>query len=237
VSDMNPCTDKFNRMPTLDSAEAAIGSKNHDIQFFPDVSSEKDHLVIAMSNQGKSIHALSSLRARARLCYVLNLIQRMERNSIEHPELLNTLSSANMILPEHGYDHGIIGQALDVYVTATTHLRRFFTSHNGYTLIFPAIFNVYCDWSDSRVVQDAVDEAFHRFYLRHQEALSLQCLSTIDPMMLRKMSSCQSKIMARCLCEFMEALDHPMTSYQSKSLGVPWCPRTSHVVQEAAQSK
>ncbi|KAF9345509.1 hypothetical protein BGX34_004679, partial [Mortierella sp. NVP85] len=27
--------------------------------------------------------------------------------------------------------------------------------------------------------------------------------------------------MARCLFEFMEALDHPMTSYQSKSLGVP----------------
>ncbi|KAF9345472.1 hypothetical protein BGX34_004743 [Mortierella sp. NVP85] len=115
---------KFIWMPTLDSAEAAISSKTHDNQLLPDVSSEKDHLAIAMSNQGKSIHILSSLRARARLCYAPNLIQCMERNSIEHPELANIFSSVNMILPEHGYDHGIIRQALDVYPFSTYTVTR-----------------------------------------------------------------------------------------------------------------
>ncbi|KAI7817236.1 hypothetical protein BC939DRAFT_335406 [Gamsiella multidivaricata] len=212
---------RFSRMPRLDASESAINPKLEDNQYLPDVFKVKTRFVTAMSLQDRGIRGLSSLRARAWLCFILNLIQRMQKDDAERLELMNIFNGVNVILLEHGDDLGIVGQALDIYITAATRLRRFFALQNGYMLIFPALFKIYCDSSTIRVVQDTIDAAFYRFYLLHQEAFVLQSLGAVVPLMLRNMSSQQADIMATCLFGFLEALHQPTTTYHSKALGVP----------------
>ncbi|KAF9194469.1 hypothetical protein BGZ51_009549 [Haplosporangium sp. Z 767] len=220
VHDIKANIGRFSRMPKLDAAVAAAGPKMEDNQYLPDVSRRKAHFIPASSIRDRSLRSLSSLRARAWLCFVLNLIQRMEKNNVERLEVMNIFNGVNVILLEHGNDLGIVGQALDVYVTAAMRLRRFFASQNGYSLIFPALFKIYCDSWAIKQVQEIIDAVFYRFYLVHQEAFVLQSLGAIVPLMLRGMSSEQSDIVARGLFAFLEALDQPTTACRANSLGV-----------------
>ncbi|KAG0019915.1 hypothetical protein BGZ82_011748, partial [Podila clonocystis] len=220
VQDLKGSISRFNRLPRLDSSATDVGPKMEDNQYLPDMAKQSVRFVETSSTRDKSIQALSSLRARAWLCFILNLLQRIEKNNSERIELMNIFNGVIVILLEHGNDLGIIGQALDIYVTAATRLRRFFALQNGYSLIFPALFKIYCDSKASKVVQDTIDAAFYRFYLLHQEAFILQSLGSIVPLMLRPMSEEQSQVMAQHLFSFMEALDDPKTTYDSKALGV-----------------
>ncbi|KAG0082753.1 hypothetical protein BGZ92_011431 [Podila epicladia] len=220
VQDLKGSIGRFNRLPRLDSSATDIGPKMEDNQYLPDMTKQSTRFVETSSTRDKGIQALSSLRARAWLCFILNLLQRIEKNNSERVELMNIFNGVNVILLEHGDDLGIIGQALDIYITAATRLRRFFALQNGYSLIFPALFKIYCDSRAVKVVQDTIDAAFYRFYLLHQEAFILQSLGSIVPLMLRPMSDEQSQVMAQRLFSFMEALDDPKTTYDSKALGV-----------------
>ncbi|KAG0253183.1 hypothetical protein BG011_006509, partial [Mortierella polycephala] len=220
VQDIKASIGRFSRMPKPDTAVAAAGPKMEDNQYLPDVSRRKAHFIPISSTRDRSLRSLSSLRARAWLCFVLNLIQRMEKHNMEHLELMNIFNGVNVVLLEHGNDLGIVGQALDVYVTAAMRLRRFFASQNGYSLIFPALFKIYCDSWAIKQVQEIIDAVFYRFYLVHQEAFVLQSMGAIVPLMLRGMSSEQSDIVARGLFGFLESLDQPTTAYRAKLLGV-----------------
>ncbi|OAQ29570.1 hypothetical protein K457DRAFT_32202 [Linnemannia elongata AG-77] len=221
ATDVKASVGRFNRMPKLNSLEALQSSKLEDNQYLPDVSKCQTRFLTATSYRDRNARSLSSLRARAWLSFVLNLIQRMDKQSTDRLELMNILNGVNVILLEQGDDLGIVGQALEVYITAATRLRRLFASQNGYALFFPALFKIYCDSASSRIVQDTIDATFYRFYLIHQEAFILQSLGAIVPLMLRNMSKEQSTIMGRRLFAFMEALDQPTTTYHSKALGVP----------------
>ncbi|KAG0277970.1 hypothetical protein BGZ95_004993 [Linnemannia exigua] len=221
ATDVKSSVGRFNRMPKLNPLEALQSSKMEDNQYLPDVSKGKQRFIPATTYRERSARSLSSLRARAWLSFVLNLIQRMDKQSTERLELMNILNGVNVILLELGDDLGIVGQALDVYITAATRLRRLFASQNGYSLFFPALFKIYCDSAAIRIVQDTIDATFYRFYLIHQEAFILQSLGAIVPLMLRNMTEEQSKIMSQRLFAFMEALDQPTTIYHSKALGVP----------------
>ncbi|KAF9208081.1 hypothetical protein BGZ49_009870 [Haplosporangium sp. Z 27] len=220
VEDIKNSIGRFSRMPRLDFVEDTMGSKLLDSRFLPDESKVISRFVPTRSSKDRSIHGLSSLRARAWLCFVINLIQRMEKVTADRVGLTLIFNGVNSILLEHGDDFGIIGQALDIYVTAATHLRHFFASQNGYSLIFPILFKIYCDTTTVAIVQDAIDAAFYRFYLLHQEAFILQSLGVIVPLMLRNMRTEQSDIMTRCLYSFFEALDQPKMTHHSKALGV-----------------
>lgn len=220
ATDIKSNVGRYNRMPRLNENEAATGPKLEDSQYLPDVSKESTRFVTAVAFQESNIVSLSSLRARAWLSFIVNLIQRLEKEEVERPELMNIFNSVNVVLLEHGDDLGIVGLALDVYVTSATRLRRFFASQNGYNLFFPALFKIYCDSGTIRVVKETIDAAFYRFYVLHQEAFVLQCLGVIVPLMLRTQSSDQSEIMARRLFCFLQALDQPTTTFHSKSLGV-----------------
>ncbi|KAF9116859.1 hypothetical protein BGX27_009740 [Mortierella sp. AM989] len=220
VADIKNSIGRFNRMPSLGFVEATVASKLEGSRFLPDESKVRTRLVATTAYKDQSIRELSSLRARAWLCFVINLIQRTEKDSTDRIGLIHIFNGVNTILLKHGDDLGIIGQALDVYVTAATHLRRFFALQNGYSLIFPTLFKIYCDSTTVTVVQDTIDATFYRFYLLHQEAFVLQSLGSVVPLMLRNMRAEQSEIMARCLFAFLEALDQPTTTYHSKALGV-----------------
>ncbi|KAG0004625.1 hypothetical protein BGZ79_008697 [Entomortierella chlamydospora] len=220
VTDIKNSIGRFNKMPRLSSAETNVTSKLDGSQFLPDESKVKARFVASKISKDQSIQELSSLRARAWLCFIINLIQRMEKDSTDRIGLIHIFNGVNTILLEHGDDLGIVGQALEVYVTAATHLRRFFASQNGYSLIFPTLFKIYCDSTTVAIVQDTIDAAFYRFYLLHQEAFVLQSLGAIVPLMLRSMRPEQLEIMARCLYAFLEALDQPTTTSHSKALGV-----------------
>ncbi|KAG0306222.1 hypothetical protein BGZ98_002776 [Dissophora globulifera] len=220
ISDVKNSIGRFNRMPELGSTDGRGGLKLEDNQYLPDVTKERVRFVSTMSRQDQSMRGLSSLRARAWLCFILNLIQRMDKSNTDRLELTSIFNGVNVILLEHGDDLGVTGQVLDVYVTAATHLRRFFASQSGYALIFPALFKIYCDSTTTRVVHETIDAAFYRFYLLHQEAFVLQSLGAVVPLILRNMSDEQSAIMARCLFDFLEALDQPATTYYSKALGI-----------------
>ncbi|KAG0045142.1 hypothetical protein BGZ83_009603 [Gryganskiella cystojenkinii] len=209
---------RFSRMPRLTATETT--SKLEDNQFLPDVSKQDMRFVTVETFQERNIRSLSSLRARSWLSFILNLIQRMDKDESERLELMTIFNGVNVILLEHGDDLGIVGQTLDIYVTAATHLRRFFASHNGYHLIFPALFKIYCDSTTIQVVQETIDATFYRFYQIHQEAFVLQSLGAIVPLMLRSMTTKQSEIMTHRLFTFLEALDQPTTTFQSRSLGV-----------------
>ncbi|KAG0296788.1 hypothetical protein BGZ96_008516 [Linnemannia gamsii] len=221
ATDVKSSVGRYNRMPKLSSLESQQSSKLEDSQYLPDVTKGQMRFLTATTYRERNARSLSSLRARAWLVFILNLIQRMDKHSTNRLELMNILNGVNVILLEQGDDLGIVGQALEVYITAATRLRRLFASHNGYALFFPALFKIYCDSSTIRVVQDTVDAAFYRFYLIHQEAFILQSLGAIVPLMLRNMSTEQSNIMSGRLFAFMEALDQPTTTYHSKALGVP----------------
>ncbi|KAF9154391.1 hypothetical protein BG015_001079 [Linnemannia schmuckeri] len=221
ATDVKASVGRYNRMPKLNPLEALQSSKLEDNQYLPDVSKGHTHFLTATSYRERNARSLSSLRARAWLSFVLNLIQRMDKQSTDRLELMNILNGVNVILLEQGDDLGIVGQALEVYITAATRLRRLFASQNGYALFFPALFKIYCDSVAIRIVQDTIDATFYRFYLIHQEAFILQSLGAIVPLMLRNMSTEQSSIMSRRLFAFMEALDQPTTTYHSKALGVP----------------
>ncbi|KAF9984063.1 hypothetical protein BGZ75_004373 [Mortierella antarctica] len=220
---------RFSRMPRLDATDpAAAGPKLEDSQYLPDTSATQARFIAALASQNRSLRSLSSLRARVWLHFVLNLIQKMDKKSAERLELMNILNGVNVILLEHGSDLAIVGQALDVYVTAATRLRRFFSSQNGYGLFFCALFKTYCDSARITAIRDTIDAAFYRFYLLHQEAFILQSLGAIVPLMLRNMSSEQSGIMAKGLFAFLEALDQPTTTNHSKALGVQSLSETYH---------
>ncbi|KAF9393611.1 hypothetical protein CPC16_001601 [Podila verticillata] len=219
VQDLKGSIGRFNRLPRLNSPATAVGLKM-EIQYLPDMTKQSTRFVETSSTRDKSMEALSSLRARAWLCFILNLLQRVEKNNSERIELMNIFNGVNVILLEHGDDLGIIGQALDIYITAATRLRRFFALQNGYSLIFPALFKIYCDSRAAKVVQDTIDAAFYRFYLLHQEAFILQSLGSVVPLMLRPMCGEQSQVMAQHLFSFLEALDDPKTTFNSKALGV-----------------
>lgn len=221
ATDVKSSVGRYNRMPKLNSLEGLQGSKLEDNQYLPDVTKGQTRFLTPTTYRERNARSLSSLRARAWLAFILNLIQRMDKHSTNRLELMNILNGVNVILLEQGDDLGIVGQALEVYITAATRFRRLFASHNGYALFFPALFKIYCDSSTIRVVQDTVDATFYRFYLIHQEAFILQSLGAIVPLMLRNMSTEQSNIMSRRLFAFMEALDQPTTTYYSKALGVP----------------
>jgi hypothetical protein len=221
ATDVKSSVGRYNRMPKLNSLEALQSSKQDDNQYLPDVTKGHTRYLTAMTYRERNARSLSSLRARAWLAFILNLIQRIDKHSTDRLELMNLLNGVNVILLEQGDDLGIVGQALEVYITAATRLRRLFASQNGYALFFPALFKIYCDSATIRVVQDTVDATFYRFYLIHQEAFILQSLGVIVPLMLRNMSTEQSSIMGRRLFAFMEALDQPTTTYHSKALGVP----------------
>ncbi|KAF9132432.1 hypothetical protein BGW39_000145 [Mortierella sp. 14UC] len=221
ATDVKSSIGRFNRMPKLNPLEALQSSKLEDNQYLPDISKRSQRFLTATSYRERNARSLSSLRARAWLCLVLNLIQRMDKHTTERLELTNILNGVNVILLEQGDDLGIVGQALDVYITAATRLRRLFASQNGYALFFPALFKIYCDSAAIQIVQDTIDATFYRFYLIHQEAFILQSLGAIVPLMLRNMTEEQSNIMSRRLFAFMEALDQPTTIYHSKALGVP----------------
>ncbi|KAF9358562.1 hypothetical protein BGX26_001451 [Mortierella sp. AD094] len=220
VTDIKNSIGRFNKMPRLDFVETAATPKLDGNRFLPDESKVNARFVASKAYKDQSIRELSSLRARAWLCFIINLIQRMEKDSTDRIGLIHIFNGVNTILLEHGDDLGIVGQALEVYVTAATHLRRFFASQNGYSLIFPTLFKIYCDSTTVAIVQDTIDAAFYRFYLLHQEAFVLQSLGAIVPLMLRSMRPEQSEIMARCLYAFLEALDQPTTTSHSKALGV-----------------
>ncbi|KAF9302452.1 hypothetical protein BGZ74_005326, partial [Mortierella antarctica] len=220
VQDLKGSIGRFNRLPRLDSSATDVGPKMEDNQYLPDMAKQSTRFVEASLARDKGIQALSSLRARAWLCFILNLLQRIEKSNSERIELMNIFNGVNVILLEHGDDLGIIGQALDIYITAATRLRRLFALQNGYSMIFPALFKIYCDSRAVKVAQDTIDAAFYRFYLLHQEAFILQSLGSIVPLMLRPMSEEQSQVMAQRLFSFMEALDDPKTTYDSKALGV-----------------
>ncbi|GJJ73116.1 hypothetical protein EMPS_05474 [Entomortierella parvispora] len=211
---------RYSRMPQLSFNGTAAAAKLEDNQYLPDVSKEEIRFVTPGSLLEHSMVSLSSLRSRAWLSFVLNLIQRLEKEDVERLEMMNIFSGVSAILQDHGDDLGIVGQALDIYVTAATRLRRFFASQNGYGLIFPALFKIYCDSGTIRVVRETIDAAYYRFYMLHQEAFVLQSLGAIVPLMLRSMTSGQSEIMTRKLFCFLEALDQPTTTFHSKSLGV-----------------
>ncbi|KAG9067454.1 hypothetical protein KI688_012237 [Linnemannia hyalina] len=221
ATDVKASVGRFNRMPKLNPLEALQSSKLEDNQYLPDVSRCHTHFLTATSYRDRNARSLSSLRARAWLSFVLNLIQRIDKQSTDRLELMNILNGVNVILLEQGDDLGIVGQALEVYITAATRLRRLFASQNGYALFFPALFKIYCDSATIPIVQDTIDATFYRFYLIHQEAFILQSLGAIVPLMLRNMSTEQSTIMSRRLFAFMESLDQPTTTYHSKALGVP----------------
>lgn len=220
VQDLKSSISRFNRLPRLDSSATDVSPKTEDNQYLPDMAKQGTRFVETSSTRDKSIQVLSSLRARAWLCFILNMLQRIEKNNSERIELMNIFDGVNVILLEHGDDLGIIGQALDIYITAATRLRRFFALQNGYSLIFPALFKIYCDSKAAKVVQDTIDAVFYRFYLLHQEAFILQSLGSIVPLMLRPMSEEQVQVMAQHLFSFMEALDDPKTTCDSKALGV-----------------
>ncbi|ORZ15402.1 hypothetical protein BCR41DRAFT_353710 [Lobosporangium transversale] len=220
IQDIKNNIGRFNKMPRLITPQGPVGHKLEDNQYIPDATSESTYVIKHTSHGDRYLCNLSALRARAWLCFVLNLIQRMEKNSSERLELMNIFNGVNVILLDHGKDLGIVGQALDVYVTAVTRLRRFFASKNGYKLFFPALFKIYCDSEPIPMVRDTIDAAFYRFYQLHQEAFVLQSLGAIVPLMLRKMTKGQSGIMLRSLITFLEALDRPRTTYYSKGLGV-----------------
>ncbi|KAF9438529.1 hypothetical protein BGZ76_007060, partial [Entomortierella beljakovae] len=211
---------RFSRMPLLDSVLTDAPPIPSDGQLLPDETKARSRFITTTSSKYQSMHELSSLRARAWLCFIINLIQRMDRNSSDRIGLIHIFNSVNAVLLEHGNDLGIVGQSLDVYITAATHLRRFFASQNGYSLIFPTIFKIYCDSAKTMMVRDTIDAAFYRFYLLHQEAFVLQSLGAIVPLMLHKMRLEQSEIMTKCLFAFLEALDQPTATQQSKALGV-----------------
>lgn len=219
VQDLKGSIGRFNRLPRLNSSATAVGLDMEN-QYLPDMVKQSTRFVETSSTRDKSMEALSSLRARAWLCFILNLLQRIEKNNNERIELMNIFNGVNVILLEHGDDLGIIGQALDIYITAATRLRRFFALQNGYSLIFPALFKIYCDSRAAKAVQDTIDAAFYRFYLLHQEAFILQSLGSIVPLMLRPMCGERSQVMAQHLFSFLEALDDPKTTYNSKALGV-----------------
>ncbi|KAG0375632.1 hypothetical protein BGX24_008839, partial [Mortierella sp. AD032] len=179
ATDVKSSVGRFNRMPKLNPSEALESSKLEDNQYLPDVSKGTRRFVTATTYRERNARTLSSLRARAWLSFVLNLIQRMDKQSTERLELMNILNGVNVILLEQGDDLGIVGQALDVYITAATRLRRLFASQNGYALFFPALFKIYCDSAAIRIVRDTIDATFYRFYLIHQEAFILQSLGSI----------------------------------------------------------
>ncbi|KAG0209762.1 hypothetical protein BGX28_009982 [Mortierella sp. GBA30] len=211
---------RFSRMPKLDAVENEAGQKLGDSQYLPDPASRRSRFTIATSRTDQNLKALSSLRARAWLCFALNLIQRMDKKRAERLQLMSIFNGVNLILLEHSSDLAIVGQALDVYVTAATRLRRFFASQNGYGLLFCALFKTYCDSEWIGVIQDTIDAAFYRFYLLHQEAFVLQSLGAIVPLMLRSISKEKSDIMAKGLFAFLSALDQPTTTCHSKALGI-----------------
>ncbi|KAG0215733.1 hypothetical protein BGX33_000899 [Mortierella sp. NVP41] len=221
ATDVKSSVGRFNRMPKLNPGDAQLGPKLEDSQYLPDISKGNRRFITATTFRDQNARSLSSLRARVWLSFVLNLIQRIDKHSTDRLELMNLLNGVNVILLEQGDDLGIVGQALEVYITAATRLRRLFASHNGYALFFPALFKIYCDSANIRVVQDTIDATFYRFYLIHQEAFILQSLGAIVPLMLRTMTKEQSSIMGRRLFAFMEALDQPTTTYHSKALGIP----------------
>ncbi|KAF9928463.1 hypothetical protein FBU30_002365 [Linnemannia zychae] len=221
ATDVKSSIGRFHKMPKLNPLEATPTSKLEDNHYLPNVLKGSSHFLTTASYRERNARSLSSLRARAWLLFVLNLIQRVEKHSMERVDLMNLLSGVNIILLEQGDDLGILGQALEIYITAATRLRRLFASQNGYALFFPALFKIYCDSASIRVVQETIDAVFYRFYLIHQEAFILQSLGAIVPLMLRNMTTEQSDIMSRHLFAFMEALDQPTTTYYSKALGIP----------------
>ncbi|KAF9583807.1 hypothetical protein BGW38_008466 [Lunasporangiospora selenospora] len=220
VAEIQNSVGRFHMLPKLEQGLHPIIRTLGEDQYLPDMSKEKARFIKTISTKDRNFSSLSSLRARAWLCFVLNLIQRMRRSNTDQLELMNLFGGVNLILLEHGGDLGIVGQALDIYVLATTRLRRFFWSHNGYSLIFPALFKIYCDSSANQIVHETINASFYRFYQLHQESFVLQSLGSIAPLMLRKMEEEQLEIMTRHLLSFLEALDQPVTTRHSKALGV-----------------
>ncbi|KAF9955542.1 hypothetical protein BGZ72_003631 [Mortierella alpina] len=227
--DIKASIGRFSRMPRLDATDAATtGPKLEDSQYLPDTSATQARFIAALPSQNRSLRSLSSLRARVWLHFAHNMVQKTDKKSAERLVLMNILNGVNVILLEHGNDLAIVGQALDLYVTAATRLRRFFSSQNGYGLFFCALFKTYCDSARIVAIRETIDAAFYRFYLLHQEAFVLQSLGAIVPLMLRNMSSEQCDIMAKGLFAFLAALDNPTTTYHSKALGVQSLSETYH---------
>ncbi|KAG0237709.1 hypothetical protein BGW42_000115 [Actinomortierella wolfii] len=210
---------QYYRMPKLDAGNTPAMIEASDYMANP----ERSRLRYAahQTPEEQTTDSLGALRARMWLRFVFKLFKRFNKNYADRLQLMNLFDGVNAILLEYGHDFAILGQALDVYLTAATQMRRFFAYHNGYNLIFPALFKVYCDAERLPRVCDTLNAVFHRLYLLHQEAFVLQSLGSIVPLMLRqsKETEASTKVMARRLFAFFEALADPNGTY-TEALGL-----------------